>query len=255
MGAFLLTIHSRGISFEVFIIPLNVPLKPKILMHKLFKPLALLLTLLPSSLWAATIVTVSSGGDNSQYMNSFMAQQFRTDANSYSNLTFTLGLANYAATSQGSFSVGLYRADDGNVPGTTIGILGTANTSFFTNGNRINSFNLNPSDFQHISFTNNALTLAANTSYWVEVSNDIDQNFTWDSFTPDPVKTGVGTYGFAYVGTPTANPNTVFDLTVTGTAVPEPSTYALFGLGALALIVAYRRRNGCKATAGPAKVA
>lgn len=37
--------------------------------------------------------------------------------------------------------------------------------------------------------------------------------------------------------------------------VPEPSTYALFGLGALALIAAYRRRNGCKATAGIAKVA
>jgi hypothetical protein len=38
-------------------------------------------------------------------------------------------------------------------------------------------------------------------------------------------------------------------------AVPEPSTYALLGLGALALIVAYRRRSGCVTTAGPAKVA
>jgi hypothetical protein len=38
-------------------------------------------------------------------------------------------------------------------------------------------------------------------------------------------------------------------------SVPEPSTYALFGLGALALVIAYRRRNGCVATAGPAKVA
>jgi hypothetical protein len=38
-------------------------------------------------------------------------------------------------------------------------------------------------------------------------------------------------------------------------SVPEPSTYALFGIGALALVVAYRRRNGCVATAGPSKVA
>ena len=42
---------------------------------------------------------------------------------------------------------------------------------------------------------------------------------------------------------------------VSVTAVPEPSTYVLFGLGALALVVAYRRRNACKTTAGPAKVA
>ena len=37
-------------------------------------------------------------------------------------------------------------------------------------------------------------------------------------------------------------------------AVPEPSTWALLGLGALALIMAYRRRNGCVATAGSVKV-
>jgi len=38
-------------------------------------------------------------------------------------------------------------------------------------------------------------------------------------------------------------------------SVPEPSTYALFGLGALALVIACRRRYGCVATAGSAKVA
>ena len=37
--------------------------------------------------------------------------------------------------------------------------------------------------------------------------------------------------------------------------VPEPATYALFGLGAFALIVAYRRRNRIVATAESAKVA
>jgi formylglycine-generating enzyme required for sulfatase activity len=37
--------------------------------------------------------------------------------------------------------------------------------------------------------------------------------------------------------------------------IPEPSTYALMGLGTIALIVAYRRRIGCVATAGLAKVA
>jgi PEP-CTERM motif len=38
-------------------------------------------------------------------------------------------------------------------------------------------------------------------------------------------------------------------------AVPEPSTYALLGLGTFALSIAYRRRNVSVATAGSAKVA
>ncbi|NBZ96919.1 MAG: PEP-CTERM sorting domain-containing protein [Proteobacteria bacterium] len=36
--------------------------------------------------------------------------------------------------------------------------------------------------------------------------------------------------------------NTVLRLDYSYIAVPEPSTYALFGLGALALVVAYRRK-------------
>jgi hypothetical protein len=32
-------------------------------------------------------------------------------------------------------------------------------------------------------------------------------------------------------------------MSVTGTTVPEPSTYALMGLGALALVIAVRRRT------------
>jgi len=38
-------------------------------------------------------------------------------------------------------------------------------------------------------------------------------------------------------------------------SIPEPSTYMLFGIGSLALVIAYRRRKGCVATAGSAKVA
>jgi hypothetical protein len=191
---------------------------------------------------AATVISVSPTGDINPLNYQYMGQQFTTDSNSYSNLTFTLGLANYQATSQGSFTVGLYRGDDGNVPGTRIAFLGISNPSFFSNHNSKSLADLNPSDFQSVSFTNNALSLAANTTYWVAVGNDGAQNFTWDSFNP-ATRVGSGTYGLAYVNsTGSVNPNTVFDLKITSTAVPEPSTYALFGLGALALVVAYRRK-------------
>ncbi|MCE9542417.1 MAG: PEP-CTERM sorting domain-containing protein [Verrucomicrobia bacterium] len=48
-------------------------------------------------------------------------------------------------------------------------------------------------------------------------------------------------------GTPTANYNSISDpttvtLAYSYSAVPEPSTYALFGLGGMALVIAYRRR-------------
>jgi len=172
-----------------------------------------------------------------------MGQQFTTDSNSYSNLTFTLGLANYRATSQGSLTVGLYRGDDGNVPGTRIAFLGISNPSFFSSGNSKSLADLNPSDFQSVSFTNNALSLAANTTYWIEVGNDGAQNFTWDSFNP-ATRVGPGTYGLAYVNsTGSVNPNVVFDLKITGTAVPEPSTYALFGLGVIGLLMVMRRKK------------
>ena len=62
---------------------------------------------------------------------------------------------------------------------------------------------------------------------------------------------GLNTRDISY-GVPSG---TTYKIGSSSTVVPEPSTYALFGIGALALIVAYRRRNGCVATVGSAKVA
>jgi hypothetical protein len=199
------------------------------------RSLALLILLLPASLMAAqtTVVGISSYGDNNTWNGFAMAQSFTTDSNSYSNLNFVLQLANSAATNQGSFSVGLYSGTTTSM-GTIIGSLNTTNTSFFTNPSG-SDFN-----FQSINFGNNALILEANTTYWVGISNP-DNAFNWESVY-DPVTTGVGTYGNGFSENTTISSGSPLNMTVTGT-VPEPSTYALMGLGALALVVAYRRKR------------
>ena len=56
---------------------------------------------------------------------------------------------------------------------------------------------------------------------------------------------GGGPYGYQSIYQPTSNYNVYAGngaTAATVTSVPEPSTYALFGLGALALVVAYRRK-------------
>jgi hypothetical protein len=205
-------------------------------MKKHLASLALLVALLPASLMAVptTIVGVSSYGDYNSVNGFAMGQSFTTDANAWTLSGVTIALANPYATSQGPFAVGLYDNNAGSI-GSLIGSLTTDNTTFFTNpfGNEYS--------FQNILFTNNSLTLAANTTYWVGISNPYNEFFARENY--DIVATGVGSYGDGFVDTSVLSGGTALNVTVTGTAVPEPSTYALFGLGALALVVAFRRRT------------
>ena len=209
-------------------------------MKKLLRSLALLTLLLPASLLASpitptTIVGFSYSADDDSYNALAMAQSFTTDANAWTLSGVTLALANPSATSQGAFAVGLYTDNAGSV-GSLIGSLTTDQTSFFTNPYG------GPFSFQNILFTNNAITLAASTTYWVGVSNlNTDADIFWEGLT-GIVATGAGTYGASLLNNSPGGYSPL-NVTVTGTAVPEPSTYALFGLGALALVVAYRRRT------------
>jgi len=211
---------------------------PQYSMMKL-RSLALLTLLLPASLMATpttptTIVGFSSYGDDNTYNGFAMAQSFTTDANAWTLSAVTLSLANPSATTQGAFGVGIYADNAGSI-GSLIDSLTTDNATFFTNPyGGIYSF-------QNILFTNNSLTLAANTTYWVGVSNP-DTAFYWEGlYSITPI--GVGTYGNGFSGGSTLGSSNPFNVTVTGTSVPEPSTYALMGLGALALVVAYRRKR------------
>jgi hypothetical protein len=205
-------------------------------MKKLLPSLALVTLLLPASLMAVptTIVGVSRYDDYNSFNAFAMGQSFTTDANAWTLSGVTIALANPYATSQGAFAVGLYANNTGSI-GSLIGSLTTDNTTFFTNpfGNEYS--------FQNILFTNNSLTLAANTTYWVGISNPDTLFYVKEYY--DIAATGVGTYGTGFIDTLTFSSSNPLNVTVTGTAVPEPSTYALMGLGALVLVVAYRRKR------------
>lgn len=96
-------------------------------------------------------------------------------------------------------------------------------------------------------------TLAANQTLASNISFNIASIF-WGSYSSS---NGTGLVSFDVDHTPavtvtggnytadTSNvkANTTLSLTYTYTAVPEPSNYVLFGLGALALVVAYRRKR------------
>jgi hypothetical protein len=202
--------------------------------------------LLPTSSEGAVLVSNSVGtGDYGGLPLKFMSQTFTTDSQTWSNLNITLALANYNTTSIGSFSVGIYADNAGSI-GSLIGGLTTSNSDFFTNPNGKDWGSLNLVDFKNILFENNAVTLSANTTYWVALNNDAGYNFTWNSY-GSAITSGSGSYGLAWLGNSSSsvfdNGGNLFAMSVTGTAVPEPSTYALFGIGALALIMAARRRR------------
>jgi len=129
------------------------------------------------------------------------------------------------------------------------GILFASITTFLYNG--LVSFNADGSTnaitTSGISLPNSPTALAFDSTGNLFIGS---AGGTIRQMTPDGT---VSSFSQSFSGT--GSLNGVNGLAFQPQSVPEPSTYVLFGLGALALIVAYRRRNGCVATAGPAKIA
>ena len=86
-----------------------------------------------------------------------------------------------------------------------------------------------------LSVSDNKLTGSIN--YWTpgpSIGLSVDEGFGFESWVASNNDNGAGYHGSV---TFTLDPSSG-----SPAAVPEPSTYALFGLGALALVVAYRRK-------------
>ena len=192
--------------------------------------------LLPSLTKASPIHTtivdgLSFNADYNDHTDSFIAQQFSTDLNSYSSAGVELLLDTLSFNSSPSgFSVGLY-SDNSNSVGLLIGNFTYQSQEIYTVtwGQQVTKVN----------FTSN-LSLTGGTKYWIGASNSAAYDW-WNGYSyPSPTTSGVGTFGnstsFATASSPQA-------MRVTASAVPEPSTYALIALGALGLMIAYRRRS------------
>jgi len=106
---------------------------------------------------------------------------------------------------------------------------------------------------QTFSFSNLNTLLNPNSTYFIEVRATSGMNFyaiqyPWSGnshsvISPTPTFTAWQDLGSGYgINNVTSLPNEGLSMQISATAVPEPSTCALFGLGALALIMVYRRK-------------
>lgn len=155
---------------------------------------------------------------------------------------FTTGTANLTLQ---SVTLGVFATSLGDVPRNVSIYSSTANapgTALFTSESTL------VGNGGSYDFPFSGATLSPNTNYWVVPDSTVDWSWYVNSAETDP--TEQNSSGYSFLGTKKVNVststwvNSIFPYSVSITAVPEPSTAALAGLGILAAgVMQWRRRK------------
>ncbi len=164
------------------------------------------------------------------------AVSFTTSGTAFNVSSVTFTLINYISSTD--TAIVTFRLDDGSdAPSATVFASLTAPVS---ESNSAGNFVFTP-----IS----AITMAGNTKYWLVIAAGSEtETFSWMRSNPVEEPTGTATFGSQEISenggaTWQAGDSGAHSFQVNGSAVPEPSTVALVGLGAGAVLLAHRRRR------------
>lgn len=152
-----------------------------------------------------------------------------TAAGKLSDLKLSLQLDSPATG--GSFTIGLYSNDSSTKPGTLLTTIATVLDSTLSSSPQTYSFSVN-------------YALAENTRYWIQASGvNTNAGWNWTNST-----TGIGITGeYQFLGNTTyGNSGGSYGpllMQVLVEPVPEPSSFALLGLGGMALAFRFVRRQ------------